>query len=291
MSENNKKENTTYEDMILKLPPDTKMVEVPKRKRGRPPKTGGRIKKGATGNYFQPVEDNILIYIKTEDKAEKDRIFNEYIYQPIYDMVCTIYRLYFNGSKGNFIFEETNEKEIIDDTYSFLLTKFDKFKPGMRSKKYPDREVTAYSYYQTVIKNYIRLKSIKFQKKLDRNISYEATSSQIYTDEKYSYSIDEMPIANQLISGTIERIKEVLDDTTTENNEYKLTKNDIKVGYALIDVLSNWDNLFSYMGSQKFNKSSILYFLQETTLLSDKEIKESLKKYKDIYFENKKTIL
>jgi len=284
MSEDIKKENVSYEDMISNFPPDIKIVEVPK-KRGRPPKIGG-VKKGARGDYFRPVENNILNYIKTEDKIEKDKIFNQYLYQPIYDMVCTIYRRYYDGQEAKYPFEEDAE-EIINDTYSFLLTKFDKFTPGMKSKKYSDREVTAYSYYQTIIKNYLRLKTLKFQKKLERTTSYDIVSYELNNDESYTYSIDELPVANQLINATIENINKILNNTSN----IKLNKNEMKVGYALVDMLTNWDTLFSHMGSQKFNKSSILFFLQETTFLNDKEIRDSMKKYKNIYLSTKKSIL
>ena len=42
------------------------------------------------------------------------------------------------------------------------------------------------------------------------------------------------------------------------------------------------------MGSNKFNKSSILLFLKETTLLSTKEIRDSMKVFKLKYYMLKK---
>ena len=44
-----------------------------------------------------------------------------------------------------------------------------------------------------------------------------------------------------------------------------------------------WEDLFSQMGSNKFNKSSILMFLKETTYLNTNEIRNSMKKYKAAY--------
>jgi hypothetical protein len=45
------------------------------------------------------------------------------------------------------------------------------------------------------------------------------------------------------------------------------------------------------MGSDKFNKSSILLFLKEFTLLSTKEIRDSMKQYKSMYYLLKKQMI
>jgi hypothetical protein len=51
--------------------------------------------------------------------------------------------------------------------------------------------------------------------------------------------------------------------------------------------MNNWDEIFAQMGSNKFNKSSILLFLKESTLLNTKEIRDALKVYKKRYYEVK----
>ena len=51
--------------------------------------------------------------------------------------------------------------------------------------------------------------------------------------------------------------------------------------------MTNWDDIFAQMGSNKFNKSSILLFLKETTNLDTKGIRDSLKVYKKRYYEVK----
>jgi hypothetical protein len=47
-------------------------------------------------------------------------------------------------------------KEIHTDTHSFLMTKIDKFKPAKEKK--------AYSYFGTICKNYLMVKSLKTKK-------------------------------------------------------------------------------------------------------------------------------
>ena len=72
---------------------------------------------------------------------------------------------------------------------------------------------------------------------------------------------------------------------------HKLNDNEIKVGKALINLFENWEEMFAKMGSNKFNKSSILLFLKESTLLSTTELRTSMKKYKNVYKTLRKNIL
>ena len=76
-----------------------------------------------------------------------------------------------------------------------------------------------------------------------------------------------------------------------KKDKNKLTDDEIKVGRALIELMSNWEDLFEQMGSNKFNKSSILLFLKETTLLNTKQIRDGMKKYKSAYYMIKKSLI
>ena len=82
-----------------------------------------------------------------------------------------------------------------------------------------------------------------------------------------------------------------LKESIANKDRDKLSPNEVKVGYALIDLMTNWEDVFAVLGSNKFNKSSILMYLKETTLLSTKEIRNSMRKYKMLYFDTKKSLL
>ena len=62
-----------------------------------------------------------------------------------------------------------------------------------------------------------------------------------------------------------------------------LNENERKIGVALIEVFTNYDEIFLHGRGNKFNKNLILLSLREMTNLSTKEIRNSLKKYKIIY--------
>jgi hypothetical protein len=164
---------------------------------------------------------------------------------------------------------------------SFLMTKLSCFNPSTNYK--------AYSYCGTICKNYLIYKINQFTKNQKRNESYDNPNSEIQNvfdnNVNFSYSVDHPNKAflAELTGNTVDNIKRILCD----KDKYKLTENEIKVGNSLINLMTNWDEIFAQMGSNKFNKSSILLFLKENTLLSTKEIRDSMKVYKRKYYEIK----
>jgi DNA-directed RNA polymerase specialized sigma24 family protein len=255
-----------------------------KRKRGRPTKENS--KKGARGDYFRSVENHIMDYLRSTDMEEREAIFRRDLYQPMYDMVSTIYRI-LKFHRG-LIFEENSDEDIINDTFSDLVSKLDKFDHT--------RNFKAYSYYQTIIKNYLLMKAVNRSKKISKEISTDSYTSQTgktdfpyITQDEPAFDEENTSFAGQMISETIRSINLLLADPVKNC----LTRDDVKVGYALVNILSNWDTLFSHidMRTQKFNKRSIIVFIQESTFLPLKNIKESIKKYKTVYFTTKNSVL
>jgi hypothetical protein len=58
----------------------------------------------------------------------------------------------------------------------------------------------------------------------------------------------------------------------------------IKVGYALVEILENWERAFQSMeGGSKYNKNSVLETMRNYTNLSTKDIRLSMKRFKDLY--------
>ena len=242
-------------------------------RRGRKP--SGKRK----GYWYEDEENAFLEYLSASTKDEKDRIFNEKLLTAFTKMTESIIRRY-NLYPPDETFQET-----FDDTMSFLMTKIENFNPESGYK--------SYSYCGTIIKNYLIYKINQFAKNQKRNSSYDAYDteeiSSINDAMRYSYNDDSSKLAflNELMKKTAKDIQEVVD----EPEKNKLSENQIKVGKALVELLNNWEDLFSRMGSDKFNKSSILMFLKETTLLSTKEIRDSMKGYRSMYYMLKKNMI
>jgi hypothetical protein len=161
------------------------------------------------------------------------------------------------------------------------MTKINNFKPDVGYK--------AYSYCGTICKNYLIYKINQFNKNQKRNDRYDVMQNDIIDNIKFSYSDETTNLAflNELMRKTIKEIYGIIED----RDVLKLNDDEIKVGQALIELMTNWEDLFAQMGSNKFNKSSILLFLKETTLLNTKQIRDGMRKYKAAYYGLKKVMI
>jgi hypothetical protein len=156
------------------------------------------------------------------------------------------------------------------------MTKVHKFESG-RGKK-------AYSYFGTISKNYILGLLIKDEKYLKQTSSYEDISSNLEEREDLTYVIDSDNIVmDEFIRKLCDGIKNELDDEHLPIKK-RMNENEKKVGYALIDILDNWETSFQAMdGGSKYNKNSVLETMRNYTNLSTKDIRIAMKKFKDLY--------
>lgn len=145
----------------------------------------------------------------------------------------------------------------------------------------PETGYKAYSYCGTICKNYLLWKINQYNKNLKRNDSFEDNANEISNDIKYSYEgqKDTEGYLQTLFKEIARTINEMMQNPTA----YKLKEEDLRVGTALVTIFQDWETLFARMGTNKFNKSSIILFIQETTLLTAKEVKSSINKYKGAY--------
>lgn len=221
-------------------------------------------------NYFDITEETAVIcYLDADSKEEKNIIYNTYLKEPLDKMISSIIRRY------KLYRRDIDFEELHNDTHSFLMTKIDKFKPS-RDKK-------AYSYFGTICKNYLMGQIMKDQKEINRKISYEDISSSLEDRPDMVYTID-----NEIIN-TEDIIKEYINTLKDFVESEKLNENEVKLGYALIDLFDNYKRIFMASPNNKFNKNIILLSLREMTNLTTKEIRTALKKFKSLYkfIENK----
>lgn len=156
--------------------------------------------------------------------------------------------------------------------------------------KLKEKKMKAFSYCQTVVKNYLMFKRMQVVKEQQRNTPYDTVSDTFENDTKYSTEIvDSYVLAEKLISKTSNEIRKMLENA----EENGLTEKEIKVGYALCDLFEDnkWEQLIRDDDSNKLLKSSVLMFLREATLMTTKEIRDNCKPYKTLYFLLKKNEL
>jgi hypothetical protein len=228
-----------------------------KKKKGRKPKVN---------NYFDEREETaVRMFLIAETYEEKNKIYNDFLREPLDKMISSIIRRYKLYRK------DMNYEEIHVDTHSFLMTKIDKFKPAKEKK--------AYSYFGTICKNYLMGQIMKDQKEMNRKISYEDISSDLSNRSEMSYSIENDDLSSEfVIKKFLEKLKENLDDKNCNEQEHKL-------GSAIYDLFDNYSTIFPDTNNNKFNKNIILFELREMTNLSTKEIRNLIKKYKKLYFD------
>lgn len=215
-------------------------------------------------NYFGENEEQAVVdYLNAKTFAEKDRIYREHLREPIDKMIESIIRRYK-------LYRDTYDFETLHvDVSSFLVTKFHKFKPE-RNKK-------AYSYFGTICKNYLMGAIIKDKKEIQKTVSYEDISTSVEEHPDMVYHIDDDGIDHyRLIDELVRQLEDFIEDNELNDNELKL-------GYGLIELFSNYDTIFQAGSGNKFNKNLILHSLREITSLSTKEIRSSMKKYTVIY--------
>jgi hypothetical protein len=214
--------------------------------------------------YFgEDQEKAVVDYLESNDEAERNKIFNEYLREPLIIMVESIIRRYKLYRK------DMDFTEIHTDTLSFLITKINKFDHTKNTK--------AYSYFGTICKNYLMGAIQKDTKEINRSVSYEDISSDIEDRPELSYIIDEHIIDYRDV---IIKLTMNLEEFVENHN---LTDNERKLGYALLEIFSNFDKIFQVGDGNKFNKNLILLSLREMTSLSTKEIRISLKRFKKLY--------
>jgi hypothetical protein len=238
--------------------------------------TRQRGRKRTNDLYFGPDEESAVVrFLECNDDKERNAIYNQWLRAPFDKMIESIIRRYKLYRKG-FSFEDLHT-----DTLSFLITKANKF------EKYSGKR--AYSYYGTICKHYILGLLIKDDSNLKQLYSYEELS-QSYFDERedlqyelndetdYEFSLD------KFILKLTSSIKAEITNNDTLPLRKRLSDNEVKVGYALIDILENWEETLDIVnGGSKFNKNSVLETMRNYTNLSTKDIRASMKRYKEVY--------
>ena len=232
--------------------------------------------------YFAEREEQaVLDYINSDSVEEKNQIYNEILIEPFRKMIQSILRRY-PIHIGNYDMEEVESNAL-----THLIEHMVKFNPDKVTKS--GNRTKAFSYCQTIIRNYYKDHSKKSYTEKKVNLSYDDYIDEINEGVEYSYEMeqDNQHQLELLIQGVIGKIEDKID------NDPSMKKNEIIVGDAIVNVLKNWHVLFmedspegkyNKRVTNKFAKNKILLFLKEQTCLSTKEIRIAIKPFKEIYF-------
>lgn len=242
----------------------------------------GRKKKQKNFYFGCEQEDAVNRYINSDDEIEKNKIFEEYLREPFRVMTESISKRY-PIHLGNYSLEEVQQyalSHLIENMVSYNPNRI--LKSGLKPK--------AFSYCQTIVRNFYKLHSKTSRKELLRDLPYDDYHDEVERRDEYMYEIIENDTDNyiHLLTNVIEKIEEVIKTDNT------LKRVEIIVGESIINILRHWDILFLedipdskyYQDnvSKKYAKNKILLLMKEQTRLSTKEIRQAMKPYNDIYF-------
>lgn len=271
--------------------------------------------------YFAEKEEKAVFdYINSNSFEEKNKIYNEILLEPFRKMIQSILRRY-PIHIGNY-----DMIEVESNALTHLIEHMIKYRPFIiecnknntdkwvkldinhrfwyvedankdlnslikedNKNSYRIFNARAFSYCQTIIRNYYKDHSKKSYTEKKINLCYDDYVDEIDQNSEYSY---EMEFENQhmlekLINGVVDKIQDKI------TNDQQLRKNEVIVGDAIINVLKNWhilfledtpDGKYNKRVTNKFAKNKILLFLKEQTGLSTKEIRMGIKPFKEIYF-------
>ena len=224
-------------------------------------------KKKDRNYYGVDQEMAVIMFLDATNVEEREKIYREYLQEPINTMIESIirtYKLYRQSYEFN---------DLHADTLSFLMTKFEKFKPekGKRS----------FSYFGTICKNYLFGEMVKEYKKNMSIVDIDQSEGDILKRDELLYRIDNDDIdLTMFIESLASSIREDLKADNLSDNEFK-------VGHSLVKILEEWRELFSQVtdgkNSHKFNKNLILLYIRNMTGLNTKEIRNSMKRFKSLY--------
>ena len=270
--------------------------------------------------YFAEKEEQAVIDYITETTAEqKNRIYNEILLVPFRKMIESILRRYpIHIGNYDIVEVESNARSHLiehmikyrpfiieyNETGSLKWSKSNIYKYFLVEEANEQLKVLikkndfnyrifnskAYSYCQTIIRNYYKDHSKKSYIEKKINLSFDDHIDEINENIEYSYEL-ELETHHQfekLINTIVEKIETKINDADTT-----MKRNEIIVGDAIVNVLKNWHILFmedtpegkyNKRITNKFAKNKILLFLKEQTGLSTKEIRIAIKPFKEMYF-------
>jgi hypothetical protein len=120
---------------------------------------------------------------------------------------------------------------------------------------------------------------IKDQKETNRQVSYEDITTELEKMPDMIYFIENEKVLPDAI------ISEFLSSLIKYIKESNLNPNELKLGYALVELFERYNEIFIATDNNKFNKNIILLSLREMTNMTTKEIRSSMKKFKKLYIE------
>lgn len=229
------------------------------KKRGRKPDPNS-----PANQYFgKKEEEAIKLYLTASTAEEKNRLFEHIVGPALKELVKGILKMpKFQKLIG------LNKEELEEDAYYHVIFNLDKFNPERVGKN--GQLVKAFSYYGTIVKNYI----LGMKQEADKHINEHGG---MLDSDEFADKIAENPDNSKDFE---ELKKQILHNLDFALGPKKLNKNDVIVGNTLKYMLQNWHRL------EFQSKNEFVRLLCHYTQLKPPVVARSLKKFKLLAYDN-----
>lgn len=224
---------------IVKVP-DTTVVEVLKRPRGRPKgaknkNTSSTPVKSSNIYFTVETEDAIVAYNTTTDFKEKDKIYNEHIQPAFFKIAENIYNTF------KFSYADVSPLEIQKQAISHMVANMDKYEKGKGK---------AYSYFSIVAKNWFIL---------DNNTTYKRFKKHCEICESAGDAGEFVvePEHEKQESETREFIKLMVEYWDKNVGKLFTKERDLRIANAVVEIFRNADRI------DVFNKKALYLYIRE----------------------------
>jgi len=208
--------------------------------------------------YCNEMQRKMEEVMRISDRVERrEKIFREKIETPLKKLVENILFNY------KLLLPYTDSKTQQKDCFTFLYLKFSNFNPWRKTK--------SFSYFGTIAKHHFLGNKKEFSKNL--KILYDYDSNKEEADNKKIE--DPKPYVKE--DTLSDFFNFIISSIESELNKGSLSKNDQKVGDAIVQIFRNHEILGVY------NKNQVYQLIKENTGLETKDITYSLHRFRIIY--------
>jgi hypothetical protein len=208
-------------------------------------------------------EDAIVDYINTEDQELRHKIYENHLHESFKKLIENIYyTFHFYTTLPDF----DNQQE---DLLSYILERIEKFQPSYNKK--------AFSYFGTVVKNWLIQKSTKSKKfvhinEIEKELLISDESEKRFKDvENSNYNVK---VVNCI----------VLELEKQKNGNLAFNDDDKAITDIILYILNNTNKFDIY------NKKQLYVYLKEATGLPARKITKTLVILKQVYHNVKKDL-
>ena len=198
-------------------------------------------------NYFTKDTEAAIVRYNNEPNPEvRSDIYRDEIHYPFFKLTENIihtFKFYYT--------EVDNIEHLQHEIITFLLTKMHLFNP--------DKGAKAYSYFGTIVKNWLIIYNNKnYSKRLK-----SAPVDDLYKDETYSYNLEDERIVDNLsyfIDNYIEYVEDNFEDFFPKGN-------DAKIADAILELFRKRESI------EIFNKKALYIYIREIMATNGLEVK------------------